>query len=1083
MSIPLDDSLRDLPAEENCDVFSAHTPAEVYNRPGLPHIQYRRGTHARFKQTMLARLPRQTVKDEETEAGTQPLKTLTTREDDDVTVALLDVLATMADVLTFYQERIAQEAYLRTATERTSIVQLARLIGYDLKPGLAASTYLAFSVDDAPGSPGKVTIPVRTPAQNIPKAPDKLPQTFETVEEISARAAWNELQPRMTQAQTVSLPAGKLYLQGASLNLKTGDLLLFVHQEEVNGEEEPQQDHTKGWNVRRITRVESEPVLNRTAVYWHWSQDSPEGGYLVDDAKSANDVATVVFRQRANIFGHNAPDWRTMPDAAKATYLGITDPGELTDTEQVEWPQFVLPAPVFPIDKQDRIQPTREISPTPESVANAVNTVAKAAADALRDTAISAVPNAGIQVVTAITEILNVIVTEIITPVVQAGTVSDDFIDAVGALIEFFNKLIGELVPFDEFATVSEVRVVTIDHDDDPQTPDISETQYLRPGGSPDTDDDWIPLGPANIGAFGDAVVRTFGNFTNSLTNLAPDSTQLWQDLIDQNSAEGVVLLSELSVLLGKFVTSMPVLAPINAFTGLLSDDPLASDQPFGKIKQAVTNAGTAVGNVPESMAKAMGGNVVATVVTVAVQAVMEMPIFTTDEEEQRTKLADLGIDISELEAANLELTPELVAFTAVVSAKLAVAVLAGVNITEPGELFETIFTSSWERTVDDESGQPLFSEVDDTDAINLERLATGILGAGVAVGTGYVAANMLLLAFVMPAIIPIIFPVIIGYIIFAATLGDDVFDGAKETETWIRKVARAALKSKRQLLLPRRALNRLAVDQIDLDSTYSQITPNSWLLLALPNGEELYKISDVTEASRSDFSLNAKVTRATLKDADFGHRHKISQEQLRQRLRQLSPLLEVDINAVMAISENLGLIDTPFDDEAAFVDKLQSALPAEIAPIVIPNILDLSRQPRSPFHKEVRMTTVFAESEQLELAEEPRDDLVKNECILLDRSIDGLAAGRLLIVAGRRCVQSEIDKSESETKDTTAAKKDETECIVGELVSEVVTLAEAVTDDETGWLQLPMARRKLKCWAAATPLTPRRHLSLENCR
>ena len=44
-------------------------------------------------------------------------------------------------MLTFYQERIANEAYLRTATERVSLLELARLIDYELRPGVAASTY------------------------------------------------------------------------------------------------------------------------------------------------------------------------------------------------------------------------------------------------------------------------------------------------------------------------------------------------------------------------------------------------------------------------------------------------------------------------------------------------------------------------------------------------------------------------------------------------------------------------------------------------------------------------------------------------------------------------------------------------------------------------------------------------------------------------------------------------------------------------------------------------------------------------------------------------------------------------------
>ena len=90
----------------------------------------------------------------------------------------------MADVLAFYQERIANEAFLRTATERRSVLELAALLGYELAPGVAADTWLAFTLQDAPGAPAKaplpVTIPAGTRAQSVP-GPDETPQTFETV--------------------------------------------------------------------------------------------------------------------------------------------------------------------------------------------------------------------------------------------------------------------------------------------------------------------------------------------------------------------------------------------------------------------------------------------------------------------------------------------------------------------------------------------------------------------------------------------------------------------------------------------------------------------------------------------------------------------------------------------------------------------------------------------------------------------------------------------------------------------------------------------------------------------------------------
>ena len=51
-------------------------------------------------------------------AGPSELPELTARDPDDPAIALLDAWATVADVVTFYQERIANEGFLRTATER-----------------------------------------------------------------------------------------------------------------------------------------------------------------------------------------------------------------------------------------------------------------------------------------------------------------------------------------------------------------------------------------------------------------------------------------------------------------------------------------------------------------------------------------------------------------------------------------------------------------------------------------------------------------------------------------------------------------------------------------------------------------------------------------------------------------------------------------------------------------------------------------------------------------------------------------------------------------------------------------------------
>ena len=167
-----------------CEGITTLTPQDLANPPGLSALAYRVGTHGSFKTTMLAGL-----------AGPGGIPALTTRADDDPAIALLDATAVLLDVLTFYQERIANEGYLRTATERMSVLELARAIGYELKPGVAASTYLAFEMETAPTAPTSAIIPVGTKVQSLP-GQDEKPQTFETIEQIEARPVWNQLRPQ-----------------------------------------------------------------------------------------------------------------------------------------------------------------------------------------------------------------------------------------------------------------------------------------------------------------------------------------------------------------------------------------------------------------------------------------------------------------------------------------------------------------------------------------------------------------------------------------------------------------------------------------------------------------------------------------------------------------------------------------------------------------------------------------------------------------------------------------------------------------------------------------------------------------------
>lgn len=219
-----------------CEGTRKITPVSTVNRPGLEALDYRIGTHGAFFQTMKARLANMIVEapgpDGQTLETFYPLQGLTTRDPSDPAIALLDAWATVGDVLTFYQERIANEGYLRTATERRSLVELARLIGYKPRPGVSSTVFLAYTLDDSQADP--VEIPEGARSQSIP-GPDELPQSFETSEKLLTRREWNNLQVRLAQPLNITLDNAllidKIYVAGINTNLKTGDALAFIFGE------------------------------------------------------------------------------------------------------------------------------------------------------------------------------------------------------------------------------------------------------------------------------------------------------------------------------------------------------------------------------------------------------------------------------------------------------------------------------------------------------------------------------------------------------------------------------------------------------------------------------------------------------------------------------------------------------------------------------------------------------------------------------------------------------------------------------------------------------------------------------------
>jgi predicted phage baseplate assembly protein len=337
---------------DTCGCCAAPEAPAADTPPGQPAIRFRLGTHASFLTDMKARI-----------GGALPA--LTTRADDDPSIAMMDACATLCDILSFYQERIANEGYLRTALERRSVRSLARAIGYELNPGVAAGAYLAFTIEDPPPVPPipliagvplppppiilptAVTIPKGTKVQSIPGG-GELPQTFETLEDIEARTGWNAIRPRRFQRQQLSVeagalalrdgagatsvPCGSLWLEGTQAGLRPGDrLVVHVTGDHLDPSDPVSSGRGKGIATAVVAAVRTDDINKRTRVDLTQTGEVPPFDYpdRVDATVDTIPIALTTDNARGRVLE------REWDEADLAAFLAIQRWGERALTDRI----------------------------------------------------------------------------------------------------------------------------------------------------------------------------------------------------------------------------------------------------------------------------------------------------------------------------------------------------------------------------------------------------------------------------------------------------------------------------------------------------------------------------------------------------------------------------------------------------------------------------------------------------------------------------------------------------------------------------------------------------------------------------
>lgn len=148
---------------------------------------------------------------------------------DDFGLMWLEMWAYVSDVLGFYDERAANETYIRTAVRRPSLRRIVELLGYTPSSGVAATAKVAALADGA----AAVTLPPATGFRSGAFGQEP-PQVFETTAAHTIHPLKNQWKlTRFKRRPTVdAAPAGganvqTLLFETAGFGLAAGELVLF----------------------------------------------------------------------------------------------------------------------------------------------------------------------------------------------------------------------------------------------------------------------------------------------------------------------------------------------------------------------------------------------------------------------------------------------------------------------------------------------------------------------------------------------------------------------------------------------------------------------------------------------------------------------------------------------------------------------------------------------------------------------------------------------------------------------------------------------------------------------------------------
>src|SRR5215211_3363689 len=255
---------------------------KISNPPFKPFIDYRIGDYNTFRKAMFSLIRKNALLGRAIVPGSDKR---------DYGAALVDMWAYLCDILTYYQERIATESFLRTSRLEESVIELLYLVDYLPQRGRSASTLVRFVANEKnvlppppPPMESAVIIPKGFKIRSIP-AKGQEAIIFETDELIVISSDHNLMKlDGWRTSYKIERGTTQLFLDKIYPELNIGDLVMISDDKNIDV-------------VRILKKVDKDGKSQIT-----WTEDK-----VLNSDYNLSKTRIQKFVQMVRPFGYNAP--------------------------------------------------------------------------------------------------------------------------------------------------------------------------------------------------------------------------------------------------------------------------------------------------------------------------------------------------------------------------------------------------------------------------------------------------------------------------------------------------------------------------------------------------------------------------------------------------------------------------------------------------------------------------------------------------------------------------------------------------------------------------------------------------------